>query len=294
MQLRTRLGIAGVSSLENARARKVGRIFDYLVAFALFLVLLQFLLSYSLYPIHSSKFATFLWLVFVAELLLNVTLVKQRMLYLAQNWLSMLVIILAIPWIEWGTDWALGLALLRLMLLLRFISGFFTDLMTLFGRNRFGRILIGFALLVLVSAGIFALLEQRSFGEGLWYAVVTITTVGYGDVVPVTEAGRAFGIVLIVFGVLLFSLVTANLAAFLIESEQRKLQQNILRSVRETEKRLTKQSLEIEAHVEAIIQHSSREMEKLHEVLKRYEHLEHHLRSLEAQKNRSSLNEPKG
>jgi voltage-gated potassium channel len=46
---------------------------------------------------------------------------------------------------------------------------------------------------------------------------VVVTTVGYGDKFPVTTEGRAVAVVLMVIGIALFSLFTANLAAFLVE-----------------------------------------------------------------------------
>jgi voltage-gated potassium channel len=52
---------------------------------------------------------------------------------------------------------------------------------------------------------------------GLWWAVTTVTTVGYGDEYPVTAAGRAIAVVLMLVGVGLFGLLAASLASFLIE-----------------------------------------------------------------------------
>lgn len=49
-------------------------------------------------------------------------------------------------------------------------------------------------------------------GDALWWAVVTIATVGYGDKYPVTAAGRLIGVVMIVVGVGLFGIFTGYLA----------------------------------------------------------------------------------
>lgn len=64
------------------------------------------------------------------------------------------------------------------------------------------------------------LLEQ--FGEGLWWALVTVTTVGYGDVTPKTVGGRLVGAVLMVGGLVSFSLVTATVASIFIERKFRR------------------------------------------------------------------------
>jgi voltage-gated potassium channel len=68
--------------------------------------------------------------------------------------------------------------------------------------------------------------EERTilqhFGQGLWWAIVTITTVGYGDVVPKTATGRFVGGALMVGGILSLSLITATVASIFIERKFRR------------------------------------------------------------------------
>jgi voltage-gated potassium channel len=59
-------------------------------------------------------------------------------------------------------------------------------------------------------------------GQGLWWAVVTITTVGYGDITPKTLGGRLVGMALMVGGVLTLSLVTATVASIFVERKFRR------------------------------------------------------------------------
>ncbi|WP_373018897.1 ion channel [Thiomicrorhabdus sp.] len=267
MDYKSILGIAGVNYRENARAKRIGDQFEVLVLLALFAVFIQVLMFYSGSDVDTSWLSTLIWLVFAAEMAVNLYNVTDRWRYLRQNWLNTLIVILAFPWIGWHGDWAVIMRSLRLLLFLRFFVHFYNDAMTILKRHRLGQILIGSAFMIVAAGGLFAYIEDRNIIDGIWYAIVTVTTVGYGDVVPQTENGRIFGTFLILFGVVLFSLVTANISAFLIGSGQRKQEKEILNYVRLMEERLEKQTIENQQHVEVIIKHMTKEIRELKSTL---------------------------
>ena len=60
-----------------------------------------------------------------------------------------------------------------------------------------------------------------SVGEGIWWATVTLGTVGYGDVVPSSPWGRVVGGVVIIFGVTFLAFLTATVTSMFVSNEQR-------------------------------------------------------------------------
>jgi voltage-gated potassium channel len=60
----------------------------------------------------------------------------------------------------------------------------------------------------------------ETIGDAVWWAFVTIATVGYGDMVPVTTAGRVIGIVLMVVGLGLVAIITASVASWFVANSR--------------------------------------------------------------------------
>ena len=57
----------------------------------------------------------------------------------------------------------------------------------------------------------------NSFGKALWWSITTVTTVGYGDVYPVTNTGRVIAVLLMIGGISLVGVVTGALASWIIQ-----------------------------------------------------------------------------
>jgi len=91
---------------------------------------------------------------------------------------------------------------------------------TMFRRGHLERFLLAAAVLVLNGAVIVYLFERhvphsniRTLGEAVWWAVVTVTTVGYGDYTPVTAQGRVTACFIMGIGLLTLAVVTAQVAS---------------------------------------------------------------------------------
>jgi voltage-gated potassium channel len=94
-------------------------------------------------------------------------------------------------------------------------------------------LLLSFSLLGLCGAGFWWLEPTvHSFGDGLWLAFTTAATVGYGDLVPTVAASRIFAIFVVLLGFGMVTMVTAAIAATWIETEERRIERQILHDLR--------------------------------------------------------------
>lgn len=102
----------------------------------------------------------------------------------------------------------------------------------------------------------------HSFFDCIWWAVSTVTSVGYGDIVPVTVAGKIAGIILMYVGTLLYVLFTGLLATFWIRGSMESEIEPIGREVRMEEHELARldQTLQrIETRIHTIESHLKRD-----------------------------------
>ncbi len=89
--------------------------------------------------------------------------------------------------------------------------------------NQIVQMTIAIFIVINITAGVVYFFEHRSnaeqyknYGDALWWSVVTVATVGYGDIVPKTELGRIFASLTILSGVILISLFTATISSVFV------------------------------------------------------------------------------
>jgi voltage-gated potassium channel len=101
-------------------------------------------------------------------------------------------------------------------------------------------LILSYSLLIAMCSVLYHFIEDVAYGDALWWAVVTASTVGYGDIYPKTGAGRVMaGLLISIMVLIVVPLITAQFASKLIvdhdafqHDEQEELKNN-LREVRQ-------------------------------------------------------------
>jgi voltage-gated potassium channel len=92
--------------------------------------------------------------------------------------------------------------------------------------RRAAGIIAGFTVAITVAGGVLErVLDHREFPtitKGLWFALQTVTTVGYGDVTPRLRDGRIIAAVVMLAGIGFLAVITASVTASLVESSRRR------------------------------------------------------------------------
>lgn len=153
-----------------------------------------------------------IWLLFAAEYVMRIVLAEDRFRYWWHNLADFFIIVVPI---------LRPLRLLRLLLLLKLLNRRAMDSL----RGRVVVYGVSSAALLIFCGALAELDAERghpganitTFGLALWWAVVTMTTVGYGDRFPVTTEGRLVAVGMMVAGVALVGAVTASFATWLID-----------------------------------------------------------------------------
>jgi voltage-gated potassium channel len=85
-------------------------------------------------------------------------------------------------------------------------------------------LIVAIAVLAVVTGVVARLIDRRdfhSFGDGIWWSIVTLGTVGYGDIVPHTTWGRVLGSIVIVCGVTFIAFLTATVTSLFVTVDQK-------------------------------------------------------------------------
>ncbi len=220
IKFRSLFGLVGVDKHENRKAVTWGRRFELaMVLLAMWLPLQWYLERTHQVPRQLIETASWIiWFFFVAETVVMLWLTTHKKDYLLKNWMNLVIIAFGIPPMWMHTPLIAALRLLQLLLLLRLLLPFWDSTLAILSRNRLGTTLI-VACIITVFWGVLISIVDPSIKtpwDGIWLAWETVTTVGFGDNVPTSIAGRLLTIVLMVMGVCLISLLTANFSAYFI------------------------------------------------------------------------------
>jgi voltage-gated potassium channel len=164
------------------------------------------------------------WLVFIVDYVVHLRLRKGYTRTRA-GWFDLAIVVLSAPWYVLpflGPSRLLGLARLARLGRVFVVSSKGQKLREL-GR-RLGQAALYSGVLILVCAIVVEAVEPASngyhnMGDALWWAVVTFTTVGYGDLYPTTGAGRFVAVLLMLGGVALIGSLAASLGSFFNKNE---------------------------------------------------------------------------
>jgi voltage-gated potassium channel len=168
----------------------------------------------------------FVWGAFAFEYVVRLALTDRRWQFVRREWPDLLIIVLPFLRPLRVVRSARALRLLRLGRLVSVLSKASQQGRRILVRHKLHYAVLVITVVVLGAAALILAVEEGgggsidSFGDALWWAVTTVTTVGYGDMFPVTPAGRGIAAFLMVAGIALFGVLTANVAAFFIEKDQ--------------------------------------------------------------------------
>lgn len=205
----------------------------------------------------------FILLAFSVELYWMLRVTRQKAGYLVRNWLDVLVILFTLAsLVGFESEWVSLVRLTRLaivgLLLMRAVGAS----RRLFRKGGLPYLLVFGVVALLMSGFGFYWLEPtvHSYGEGLWLAVVTGATIGYGDFVPTTTAARLFAVFIVVVGVATMSMVTASIAALMVGEDENRLRHEMHEDIRNMRQELARMIDEEERAVVRELHHDVRQL----------------------------------
>jgi voltage-gated potassium channel len=160
------------------------------------------------------------WGIFAVDLIIRTYLAERRVEYLVRHWYDVLIVL--VPFLR-PLRGVRALRVLRLVVVIPFLARAWASTGRILSRRGLQYVLVGGMVAVFACAGLVLLFERDGngtiddYGTALWWAMTTVTTVGYGDTFPTTPEGKGVAVFLMLIGISFFSWVTANIAAFLVE-----------------------------------------------------------------------------
>lgn len=162
-----------------------------------------------------------IYLIFVTDYIFRLAVTKNKKEYVKQNVLDLIAIIPVSSAFRIFRTFKifrfLKIAKLTKLTRILTVSGqLISKCKTFLDTNGFKYMLLLSFILVLVGGALISFFENMNFVDGIWWAFVTTTTVGYGDISPASVAGRIIACVLMITGIGLIGSLTSTITSFFI------------------------------------------------------------------------------
>jgi voltage-gated potassium channel len=245
-RIRAVFGVAGVSMNSPRRVRKWGNFFEWAMLIIVFWLPIQWYLEKrQILPAHLNVIADWMiWIAFVVETVTMVSMVKRKVRYLVTNWLNLVIIVVGFPLLWTYFPLLATVRITRVLFMISILVPWLPLARDFLSRNHLGATLLISVILTFLSGILISVFDSGIPNplDGVWWAWETVTTVGYGDVVPTTVEGRILAIFVMVMGLGLFSLLTANFSAFLIGRNKREedRQDKLIDQIKELSEKIDK------------------------------------------------------
>ncbi|MDY6866233.1 MAG: potassium channel family protein [Halobacteriota archaeon] len=178
-----------------------------------------------------------IWFAFLLEYLVLVSLYDNKISFTKRSWLNLIILALSPPMFS-PEGFALvrslrSLRALRLFRALRSLRVLIAlrrgvkPILNVFIKNSMHYVTLITIILIILSGIAFSWIEYQDNSiqgifQGIWWAITTVTTVGYGDLYPESESGRILAIVVMIIGIGFVSVLTANIASYFVEKDREK------------------------------------------------------------------------
>jgi voltage-gated potassium channel len=190
-------------------------------------------------PLHGAMAETFatidyiVWALFALEYITKLSLAPQRGRFVKTHLLDLLIV--AVPFFR---PLRMGrlVRLLRLARVAVVVGSALRRGRSILTHNGFHFVVLAAATVVFVCAGLVTFAERTAkgsnihdFGQGLWWAVETVTTVGYGDRYPTTAFGQGVSVLLMLVGIGLIGTLTATVASYFVQERSNATEERLER-----------------------------------------------------------------